>query len=257
MGSLDLFHLNDQVSIVTGGGTGLGFTLAKGLAEAGSQVVICSRKEENCIKAAKKIGELGVHAVGYKCNITDPNDITTLKNAVLKEFGKIDILINNAGATWGAPTETYPINGWKKVIEVNVTGTFLCSQIIGKTMIKNGGGKIVNISSIFGTVGAASQVMDAIAYNTSKGAIEAFTKDLAAKWAKYNIYVNAIAPAFIETEMTRITMERGREAILNHLPIKRFGIPEDLKGAAVFLCSAASDYITGTILHVDGGYRAV
>ena len=115
----------------------------------------------------------------------------------------------------------------------------------------------MNISSIFGTVGAPSQVMDAIAYNTSKGAIEAFTKDLAVKWAKHNIYVNAIAPAFIETGMTRVTMERGHESILNHLPIKRFGIPEDLKGAVVFLCSTASDYITGTILHVDGGYRAM
>ncbi len=254
---LDLFDLSGKVSIVTGGGRGLGLAMAEGLAEAGSDVVVCSRKEQNCREAAKRIRQLGVEAAGVKCDITNPSDISSLRDFVLQKFGQIDILINNSGATWGAPTEDYPIEGWKRVINVNVTGTFLCSQIIGKGMIEAGGGKIINVSSIFGGVGAPSNVMDAIAYNTSKGAIDAFTKDLAVKWAKHHIHVNAIAPAFIETNMTRATMEKGETHILPHVPIGRFGLPEDLKGAVLFLSSAASDYITGTILFVDGGYRAM
>jgi len=257
MGVQELFGLRDKVSIVTGGGRGLGLALAEGLVEAGSNIVICSRKESNCQEEAQRLERTGVRAVGVGCNITQPEDISKLRDFTLKEFGRIDILVNNSGATWGAPTEEYPIEGWKKVIDVNVTGTFLCAQIIGKAMIEQGGGKIINISSIFGGVGCKSEVMDAIAYNTSKGAMEAFTKDLAVKWAKHRVYVNAIAPAFIETEMTHVTMEKGRGPILSHVPLGRFGLPGDLKGAVVFLSSAASDYITGTVLFVDGGYRAM
>lgn len=257
MGVLELFDLNGKVSIVTGGGRGLGLAVAEGLAEAGSDIVICSRKEDNCKEAARRIAALGVEAAGMQCDITNPDDISRLRDFTLERFGKIDILVNNSGATWGAPTEDYPLEGWKKVIDVNVTGTFLCSQLIGKAMIKAGGGKIINVSSIFGGVGTISQVMDAIAYNTSKGAMEAFTKDLAVKWAKHHINVNAIAPAFIETDLSRVTMKKGGDYILSHVPLGRFGVPEDLKGAAVFLGSAASDYITGTVLFVDGGYRAM
>lgn len=254
---LELFDLSGKVSIVTGGGRGLGLAVAEGLAEARSDIVICSRKEGNCKEAAQRITLLGVEATGMQCDITNPDDISRLRDFVLEKFGKIDILVNNSGATWGAPTEDYPLEGWKKVIDVNVTGTFLCSQIIGKAMIKGGGGKIINVSSIFGGVGCISQVMDAIAYNTSKGAMDAFTKDLAVKWAKHHINVNAIAPAFIETDLSRVTMKKGGDYILSHVPMGRFGVPEDLKGAAVFLGSAASDYITGTVLFVDGGYRAM
>ena len=257
MGVLDYFDLSGKVSIVTGGGSGLGFAMAAGLAEAGSDVVICSRKEANCKEAATKIKQLGVEAAGVKCDITNPDNITALKDFVLLKFGQIDVLVNNSGATWGAPTEDYPLKGWKKVIDVNVTGTFLCSQILGKVMIEKGGGKIVNVSSVYGTVGAPSNIMDAIAYNTSKGAMEAFTRDLAVKWAKYGIHVNTIAPAFIETGLTKVTIERGGKHIFAHIPMGRFGDMEDLKGAVVFLGSSASDYVTGTTLYVDGGYRAM
>jgi gluconate 5-dehydrogenase len=257
MGALNLFDLTGMVAVVTGGGRGLGFIMAEGLAEAGSDVVLCSRKKTNCEEAAGKIAQIGVRAEGVKCDITKLEDITKVRDLVLRQFGKIDILINNSGATWGAPTEDYPIEGWKKVINVNVTGTFLCSQVFGKTMIEQGGGKIINVSSIFGTTGAPSEIMDAIAYNTSKGAMEAFTKDLAVKWAKHNIRVNSIAPAFIETDLTRATMDKGGDHILAHVPMARFGVPEDLKGAVVFLSSAASDYVTGITLFVDGGYKAM
>jgi NAD(P)-dependent dehydrogenase (short-subunit alcohol dehydrogenase family) len=257
MGALTLFDLTGMVAVVTGGGRGLGLTMAEALAEAGSDVVLCSRKKTNCEEAAGKIAQLGVRAKGVKCDITKLEDITKARDLILHEFGKIDILINNSGATWGAVTEDYPLEGWKKVINVNVTGTFLCSQVFGKTMIEQGGGKIINVSSIFGTTGAPSEIMDAIAYNTSKGAMEAFTKDLAVKWAKHNIRVNSVAPAFIETDLTRGTMNKRGNNILSHVPMGRFGVPEDLKGAVVFLSSAASDYVTGITLFVDGGYRAM
>jgi gluconate 5-dehydrogenase len=183
MSSLRLFDLSGKVSIVTGGGRGLGFALAEGLAEAGSNIVLCSRKEANCKQAASKLQARGVRAEGVRCDVVNPDDVNRLRDFVLKELGKIDILVNNSGATWGAPTEEYPVEGWKKVIEVNVTGTFLCSKIVGKAMIEGGGGKIINVSSVYGTLGCASEVMDAIAYNTSKGAINAFTRDLAVKRA--------------------------------------------------------------------------
>ena len=257
MGVLDSFVLKGKVAVVTGGGRGLGLAMAEGLAEAGSDIVLCSRKEENCREAAEKLKQLGVEAAGIGCNITNPDDIAGLRDFVLQKFGRIDILVNNSGATWGAPTEEYPLKGWKKVIDVNVTGTFLCSQILGRVMIEQGGGKIVNISSIYGGVGAPSSIMDAIAYNTSKGAMEAFTRDLAVKWAKYGIHVNSVAPAFVETDLTKETMERGGGPILSHVPLGRFGRPADLKGAVVFLSSSASDYVTGMTLFVDGGYRAM
>jgi len=231
--------------------------LAEGLAEAGSRIVLCSRKEAGCKEAATRLQAKGVRAEGVRCDVVNPDDVNRLRDFVLKEFGKIDVLVNNSGASWGAPTEEYPVEGWKKVIDVNVTGTFLCSKIIGKAMIQGGGGKIVNVSSVYGTVGCASEVMDAIAYNTSKGAIDAFTKDLAVKWAKHRVYVNAIAPAFIETDMTRVTMQKGGSHILSHVPLGRFAVSEDFKGVVIFLASAASDYVTGTVLYVDGGLRAM
>jgi NAD(P)-dependent dehydrogenase (short-subunit alcohol dehydrogenase family) len=252
-----LFDLSGKVSIVTGGGRGLGLSLAEGLAEAGSDLVLCSRKEGNCKNAAADLQRAGIRAESLACDITRPDHVERLRDFVLDVFGRIDVLVNNSGATWGAPTEVYPLEGWKKVIEVNVTGTFLCSQILGNAMIQGGGGKIINISSVCGTLGCPSEVMDAIAYNTSKGAIDAFTRDLAVKWAKHKVYVNAIAPAFIETDLTRVTMERGGAHILSHVPLGRFGAAEDLKGAVIFLASPASDYVTGTVLYVDGGMRAM
>jgi NAD(P)-dependent dehydrogenase (short-subunit alcohol dehydrogenase family) len=257
MGIDTLFGLQNKVAIVTGGGRGLGLAISHALAEAGSDIVICSRKEANCKKAARDMARLGANAIGYKCDITDRDNIVSLKDFVLKEFGKIDILVNNSGATWGASTEHYPLDGWNKVINVNVTGTFLCSQIIGGQMIEEGGGKIINVSSITGSVGCKSELMDAIAYNTSKGAVDAFTRDLAVKWAKHHINVNAIAPAFFKTDLTSATMDKSGDHILNHVPMGRFGELSDLKGSIIFLASSASDYITGIILYIDGGYRAM
>lgn len=253
----ELFSLKDRVSIITGGGRGLGLVFAEALAEAGSNVVLCSRKDTNCKKAANDLVQKGVQAIGIKCDVTDPSSIMKLKNSVLKEFGRIDILINNSGATWGGSTKNYSFEGWNKVINVNVTGTFLCSQIIGQEMIEKGGGRIINITSIMGGVGCKPELMEAIAYNTSKGAVETFTKDLAVKYSRFHINVNAIAPGFFKTEMTSGTMSKSGSHILDHIPFGRFGRSSELKGAVVFLSSRASDYITGTTIFVDGGYRAM
>lgn len=175
----------------------------------------------------------------------------------IEKFGRIDILINNSGATWGAPVEEMPLEAWQKVMNINVTGTFLMSQEAGKEMIKQKAGKIINIASIAGLGGTDPQYMDTIGYNTSKGAVITFTKDLAVKWGQHNIQVNAIAPGFFPTKMSGAIMEQGKDYFLSQTPLKRFGSEADLKGAAVFLASAASNYITGDILTVDGGVHAM
>lgn len=251
-----LFDMKDNVAVITGGGRGLGLIFARALAEAGSHVVLCSRKGGDCKEAAKKMEDLGVRAFGIKCDITNEENLLNVKAAVVAEFGRIDVLVNNAGATWGAPVADYPIEGWNKVLGVNVTGTFLASKIFGKTMIEQGTGKIINIGSVTSVVGSQPELMDSIAYNTSKGAILTFTKDLAVKWARFNVQVNAIGPGFFLTDMSKETIAQKSEKLLAHIPSNRFGSHDDLKGAVVFLASKASDYVTGTMLFVDGGYRA-
>jgi len=253
MSIFNVFDLSTKASIVTGGCHDLGKIIATGLAEAGSNVVVCSRKVEKCEETAHELEKLGVKALGIKCDITNPEDIDLLVNETIKKFQKIDILINNSGTTWGASPEELKIEDWKKVMDVNVTGTFLVSQKVGKEMIKQNRGKIINISSYAGFGGTDSECLNAIPYNTSKAAVIGFTKDLATKWAKYNINVNSIAPGWFPTKMTNWLLENRGQRISARILIKRFGEEEDLKGAVVFLSSKASDYITGHVLSVDGG----
>jgi len=185
--------------------------------------------------------------------LPSPEDIDLIVNETLKNFQKIDILINNSGRTWGSSPEELKIEDWKKVIDVNVTGTFLFSQKVGRGMIKQRNGKIINISSYTGLAGADPEYSNGIPYNTSKGAIIIFTKDLATKWAKYNINVNCIAPGWFPTKMTKWVLEKYGEKISSRLLIKRFGEQDDIKGAVIFLSSRASDYVTGQTLSIDGG----
>ncbi|WP_226666078.1 SDR family oxidoreductase [Metabacillus litoralis] len=249
----DLFDLTGKTAIITGGGRGLGEQIAEGLAEAGANIVLCSRKQEACIEVANRLATNGVKAIGLKCDVTNQEDVQKVVKETINEFGQIDILVNNSGATWGAPAVDMPIQAWEKVIDVNVTGTFLMSQEVGKHMIKQRSGKIINISSIAGLGGTDPEFMDTIAYNTSKGAVITFTKDLAAKWGQYNINVNSIAPGFFPTKMSTAIIENGNEYFINRTPLKRYGSNQDLKGAAVFLATKASDYVTGDVLVVDGG----
>jgi gluconate 5-dehydrogenase len=256
MKTMDLFNLEGKTAIVTGGGTGLGQQMALGLAEAGSNIVVCSRKLERCQETAHKIEALGAKALAFRCDINREEEIDHVVMETIREFGKIDVLVNNAGRTWGAPMEELKIEDWKKVIDLNITGTFQFTQKVGREMIRQRNGKIINITSVAGLLGSDPEYLDAIAYNTSKGALITFTKDLAVKWAKYGIQVNGIAPGWFVTEMTKWSREQRGENILDRLLIKRFGGEDDLKGAVVFLASKASDYMTGHILCVDGGLTA-
>ena len=185
-----LFDLSGKIAIVTGGGIGLGHQISKALAEMGCYLTICSRKVEKCKEVAHEVQKIGVKALAFRCDITNKEEIEKIVRTTVKEYDRIDILVNNAGRTWGSPVEEFPLEHWNKVMDVNVTGTFLFSQEAGKIMIRQKNGKVINISSYAGLFGSDPEYMDAIAYNTSKGAIIAFTKDLAVKWAKFNINVN-------------------------------------------------------------------
>ena len=256
MKAIELFNLNGETAIVTGGAIGLGKQMALAMAELGADIVICSRKLDRCEEMAHQIESFGVKALALRCDLTRAEEIDQVIKETLKEFGKIDILVNNSGRTWGAPVEELKIEDWKKVIDLNITGTFQFTQRVGREMIKRRKGKIINIVSYAGLIGTDPEYLDAIAYNTSKGGLISFTRDLAVKWAKYGIQVNAIAPGWFVTEMTKRIKEHHEKKMIDRLLIKRFGGEDDLKGAIVFLASKASDYITGQILCVDGGLTA-
>jgi NAD(P)-dependent dehydrogenase (short-subunit alcohol dehydrogenase family) len=250
-----LFDLSGRVAIITGGSIGLGRQMAEGLAEMGAHVVLCARKKERCERAAEELKALGVRTLALACDVKSPASVQELVDATLSQFGRIDILINNAGTSWGAPIEEMRLEQWNKVIETNLTGTFLCCQAVGKHMTAQKYGKIINIASVAGLHGASPE-FQAIGYHASKGGVIIFTKDLARKWAMHNINVNAIAPGWFPTHMSEVVIERNKAKLLSETPLGRFGSDRDLKGAAVFLASAASDFITGDVLVVDGGASA-
>jgi len=250
-----LFDLNGRVAVVTGGSVGLGRQMAQGLAEMGANVVLCARKKERCEECAKELQQLGVQTLALGCDVRSPDQIQAVVDTTIARFQRIDILINNAGASWGAPIEEMKLEHWNKVIETNLTGTFLFSQAVGKVMVPQRRGKIINIASVAGLHGGSPE-LQAIGYHASKGGVIAFTKDLGCKWAMYNIQVNAIAPGWFPTHMSAAVIERNKEALLKRVPAGRFGGDDDLKGAAVFLASDASNYVTGQVLVVDGGQTA-
>jgi NAD(P)-dependent dehydrogenase (short-subunit alcohol dehydrogenase family) len=248
-----LLSLEGHVSVITGGATGIGFQMAVGLAEAGSNIVICSRKLEVCEEAAGNIEMLGVKALAVGCDVTKADQVEAMKDATLRKFGRVDVLMNNAGRAWAAAPEDTPLDRWQQVFDLNITAPFICAQTIGREFIKQKRGKIINIASIAGLVGRNPQAYSSIAYGTSKGALVNFTRDLAVKWAQHNIQVNCICPGFFVTPLNQKLYERNKENIEREIPLKRTGGPDDLKGAAVLLASRASDFITGVILPVDGG----
>jgi NAD(P)-dependent dehydrogenase (short-subunit alcohol dehydrogenase family) len=255
MNSRQLFDLAGRVAIVTGGSVGLGRQMAEGLAEMGAHLVLCARKQERCLKTAEELQRLGVEVLALGCDVKDPASITEVVKATMKHFGRIDILINNAGTSWGAPTEEMTLAQWNKVIETNLTGTFLFSQAAGKVMITQRRGKIINIASIAGMRGSPPE-LSAIGYTSSKGGVIAFTRDLAWKWGIHGVRVNAIAPGWFPSDMSQKVIEQNREKFLASIPLGRFGNSQDLKGAAIFLASDASDFVTGHTLVVDGGQSA-
>jgi gluconate 5-dehydrogenase len=253
----DLFDLSSKVAIVTGGGSGLGRQIAGALAECGADVVVCARDGERCRLAARELAGLGVRSLGLGCDVREQESIEATVQGTLESFGRIDILVNNAGTSWGAAAEDVPLAAWQKVIDVNLTGAFLFAQAVGRELIRQGdGGKIINIASVAAFRGAPSEELDAVPYNVSKGGLVALTRDLAVKWARHRICVNAIAPGWFPSDMSAAVLERAGEALLARIPLGRFGGGHDLKGAAAFLAAPASDFVTGVTLPVDGGQLA-
>jgi len=252
----ELFDLSRKTAVVTGGGSGIGRQMAGALAELGANVVVCARTLERCEKAAAEFSELGVRALALRCDLRQPGDAQVVVDRVVDEFGTLDVLVNDAGTSWGAPAEDTPLHGWQKVMDVNLTGLFLMSQAAARQMIAQGGGTIVNIASVAALHGSPPGMMDAVAYSASKGAVVALTRDLAWKWAQYGIRVNAIAPGFFPSDMSRVLLDHFGDAFLKGIPLGRFGGPDDLKGAVAFLASPAGAYVTGHTLVVDGGQTA-
>jgi NAD(P)-dependent dehydrogenase (short-subunit alcohol dehydrogenase family) len=257
LNALDLFRLDGKTVIVTGGGRGLGRYMAEALADAGANVVLCSRKKESLEGVKGEIEARGGHALALACDVTDPDDVAGVVSGAEDAFGGVDVLVNNSGATWGAPPAEMPLEKFDQVIAVNVRGTFLMAQAVGRRMIERGtGGTIVNISSVAGLVGGHPDFMQTVGYNSSKGAVISMTRDLATSWAPHGITVNAIAPGWFPTRMSGGLIEKFEERMLDGIPLRRFGNPEDLKGVVIFLASPAASYVTGQTLVVDGGATA-
>jgi gluconate 5-dehydrogenase len=252
----ELFDLSGRTAIVTGGGSGIGRQMAEALAELGAGVVICARNLERCQQAAAELGELGVQTLALRCDLRQPDDVQAVVDQTVEQFGRVDVLVNDAGTTWGAPAVETPLHGWQKVIDVNLTGLFLMSQAVARQMMAQGGGVIVNIASVAGLGGSPPGILDAVAYSASKGGVITLTRDLAWKWASHGIRVNAIAPGWFPSDMSRSVLDHHGDELLTGIPLGRFGGTEDLKGAIAFLASPASAYVTGHTLVVDGGQSA-
>jgi gluconate 5-dehydrogenase len=234
----------------------LGRQVAQAFAEMGANLVLCARKRERCEQAANELQGLGVRTLALGCDVTKSDQVEHVVQSTIDLFGRIDILVNNAGISWGAAFEEMCLADWHKVIETNLTGTFLFSQAVGKHMIGRRSGKIINMASVAGLGGAPAEVVQASAYHASKGAVIALTKDFACKWARHNIQVNAIAPGWFPTHMSDWVITHKKDRLLESIPLGRFGGEDDLKGAAIFLASDASAFVTGHALVVDGGQSA-
>nr|AKQ70984.1 gluconate 5-dehydrogenase [bacterium enrichment culture] len=251
----NLLDLGGKVAIVTGGSRGIGLQMAEGLGEMGARVAITARKQDELDAARAHLEGLGIECLTVAGDLARFDSIPGMVDTVLGKWKQVDILVNNAGCNWAAPAEDYPDAGWRKVMDLNIDAQFMLAREVGKrSMIPRRSGKIVNIASIAGMGGnPPSWNMYTIAYNTSKGALIAMTRALAAEWGRYNINVNAICPGFFPSKMTKATLDRLEAAVLEITPLERLGGDEDLKGSVVFLASEASRHVTGQALAVDGG----
>lgn len=257
MNVTDMFDLSGKTAVVTGGSVGLGAQMAAALAEAGADVVVAARKVERCHQLCAQLEALQVRTLAVACDVSREEDCKRLVDVTVQEFTSLDILVNNAGYTWAADAMNYPLDKWQEVLNINLTGLFQLSALAAKVMKKQGRGKVINVASVSGLGGTTPETQNTVAYNASKGAVMTLTRDLAVKWARHGIYVNAIAPGFFPTHMSRGLLEKNRHLVLPKVPLNRLGREDDLKGPIVFLSSAASDYVTGQCLFVEGGITAM
>ena len=248
----ELFDLTGKTAIVTGGSRGLGKEMAEGLAEAGASLMLCARREEWLNETLEEFRGRGFAAEGKICDVSNAGDIQAVVDETIEKFGKVDILINNAGISWGAMPEDMSLEKWQKVLDVNLTGCFLFAQAVGREMLKRENGSIINITSVSGLTSSANGPFYA-GYAASKAGLIGLTRELAASWGRKGIRVNAIAPGFFHSRLADAVIDIYERSIQETNAIPRIGRESELKGAAVFLASDASSYITGQTIVVDGG----
>jgi gluconate 5-dehydrogenase len=249
----ELFSLSGKVALVTGGSRGLGKEMAEGLAEAGASLMLLARRGQWLTPTVEEFRARGFRCEGMLCDVSNLDDVQAAVDRTIETYGQIDILVNNAGVTWGAPAEEMPLDKWKMVIEINLTGAFLFSQRVGREMLKRKTGNIINVASVAGLRGSMESGQHIVGYVAAKGGLIALTRELAAKWARRGIRVNSIAPGFFPSRMTEKVLDAAQPFIEAGVPMGRVGAEGELKGVVVFLASAASGYITGQTIVVDGG----
>lgn len=248
------FDFKDEVAFVTGGSRGLGLEIAEAFGQAGASVVITARREQWLNEAEKQLKDQGISVLALLCDVSDPASVTRAVQQALSTYGKIDTLVNNAGQTWGTPAAEMAFERWRQVIDANITGTFLMSQAVGRHMLENEKGSIINVASIAGLSGGQ---LNTVGYNASKAAVVNLTRALAVEWGSSRIRVNCIAPGLFRTRMTEGIIAMGAETVVsNTTPLGRIGQPGEIAPTVLFLASAGAAYITGQVIPIDGGKTA-
>lgn len=251
MNSVEKFMLSGKKTIITGGAKGIGKSVAVSFAQAGADVAIIDIDIEKAWNVVKEIEKYGIKAIAVKTDVAKPDEVNNMVISVLNSFKTIDVLFNNAGICINENAEDMLLPSWEKVIDVNLTGVFLVAQAVGRIMIKNKKGSIINTASMSGHI--VNNPQPQCAYNTSKAGVIQLTKSLAVEWAKYNVRVNSISPGYISTEMT-LSAKQWISTWIENTPMKRMGLPEELNGAVIYLASDASTFTTGTDLIIDGAH---
>jgi gluconate 5-dehydrogenase len=250
------FGLDGKVALVTGGSRGLGLEIARALGDAGASLALSARREVNLRAAEQQLVEQGLACQAFQADISSADQASELVSRVLAAYGRLDILVNNAGIAWAAPALDLPLDRWQRVVDTNLTGTFLCSQAAGRQMARQGGGRIVNLTSVAGLLGTEPELLDTIPYSATKAAIVGLTRDLAVKWARHGVLVNAVAPWFVPTHLSDGVIARAEKAMIERVPLRRLGTPAEVANVVLFLAGPAATYITGQVIAVDGGVTA-